>query len=276
MTDDLDDIRASLACRFSDPPVVPSGVEVLTWMANRASHRDYTSEPVDDDLVRLLAAVALAAPTKSDLQQRDIVHVTDPELRRRVGALLDGQDWVTAAPAFVVFCANNQRHRLLHEWRGRPFVNDHLDAFFNASVDAAIALSAFVTASEAIGLGCCPVSAIRNHAREVSELLALPRFVFPVAGVALGWPAGPGTIQKRLPLSITLHRDRYGAAALGDEIASYDRMRATDQPYPSQRFAEEYGRSESYGWSEDKARQYSKPERADFGRFVRDKGFNLE
>jgi len=31
-----------------------------------------------------------------------------------------------------------------------------------------------------------------------------------------------------------------------------------------------------YGWSEDKARQYSKPERADFGAFVRAKGFRLD
>ena len=30
------------------------------------------------------------------------------------------------------------------------------------------------------------------------------------------------------------------------------------------------------GWSEDKARQYSKSERADFGVFVRRKGFDLK
>ena len=31
-----------------------------------------------------------------------------------------------------------------------------------------------------------------------------------------------------------------------------------------------------YGWSEDKARQYAEPLRADFGAFVRKKGFNLD
>ena len=30
-----------------------------------------------------------------------------------------------------------------------------------------------------------------------------------------------------------------------------------------------------YGWSEDKARQYGVPQRADFGAFVRKKGFRL-
>jgi nitroreductase/FMN reductase [NAD(P)H] len=31
-----------------------------------------------------------------------------------------------------------------------------------------------------------------------------------------------------------------------------------------------------YGWSEDKARQYAVPERADFGAYVRARGFRLD
>ena len=67
-----------------------------------------------------------------------------------------------------------RRHRLLFEWRGRPFVNDHLDAFFNAAVDSGIVLATFVAAADRAGLGSCPVSAIRNHAAEVSDILGLP------------------------------------------------------------------------------------------------------
>jgi nitroreductase/FMN reductase [NAD(P)H] len=36
------------------------------------------------------------------------------------------------------------------------------------------------------------------------------------------------------------------------------------------------GEAPFYGWSQDKARQYSVSERADFGAFIRDKGFNLD
>ena len=35
-------------------------------------------------------------------------------------------------------------------------------------------------------------------------------------------------------------------------------------------------RAEFYGWSEDKARQYAVPQRADFGAFVRAQGFHLD
>lgn len=227
--------------------------------------------------MRLLAAVALSAPAKSDLQQRDIVIIEDPALRKRVTGLVTGENpWLEKAPAFLVFCGNNRRQRQLHEWRGRTFANDHLDAFFNAAVDAAIVLQAFITAAAASGLGSCPVSAIRNHAQTVSDLLKLPDHVFPVAGLGLGWPAAEGYVTARLPLAATLHVDRFDDSRMRQLVEGYDRRRNAIYPYARQRFVEKYGTQAEYGWSEDKARQYSKPERADFGAFVRRKGFKLD
>lgn len=161
----------------------------------------------------------------------------------------------------------------MHVWRRHSFANDHLDAFFNA----AIALTTFTIAAEAIGLGCCPVSAVRNRAQEVSDLLGLPDYVFPVAGLALGWPAQEASaISPRLPLKTTVHVDRFDKENLRESIDAYDQSRAAVQPYANQRFAADYGGPvERYGWSEDKARQYARPERADFGAFVRRKGFDL-
>jgi nitroreductase/FMN reductase [NAD(P)H] len=231
--------------------------------------------PIDPELVHLLCAVALSAPSKSDLQQRAIIVLEDAAQRQRVTALT-GEAWVAAAPAFLVFCGNNRRQRQIHKWRGRPFANDHLDAFFNAAVDAAIALAAFVAAAEAAGLGCCPISVIRDHAEAVSEILALPDHVFPVAGMTLGWPAEEGRRSLRLPLAATVHRDRFDETAIHERIEAYDRRRAAAQPYARQRAVAAFGLAADYGWSEDKARQYAVSQRADFGAFIRAKGFRLE
>lgn len=274
------DLAALLQHRFGDAPPVPPdtpGREALTRLAGHRSHRAYADRPVDPALIRLVAATALSAPAKSDLQQRDIVILEDPAMRKQVTGLVTGENpWLEKAPAFLVFCGNNRRQRQLHEWRGRPFANDHLDAFFNAAVDAAIVLQAFITAAAAAGLGCCPVSAIRNHAQEVSDLLKLPDHVFPVAGLGVGWPAGEGYVTARLPLAATLHVDRFDDSRVRELVEGYDRRRNAIFPYARQRFVGEYGTQAEYGWSEDKARQYSKPERADFGAFVRRKGFRLD
>jgi nitroreductase len=268
-------VKAALQARFGDAPEVPEAAECLEDMAARGVCRLYRPDPVDPALVRTLAAVALSSPTKSDLQQRDIVVVTDPEIRARLDAIT-GFEWQPAAPVLLVFCANHARQRLCHEMAGVPFANDHLDAFFNAAVDAGIALAAFVAAAERIGLGCCPLSVIRNRAAEVSELLALPDYVVPVAGLTVGWPARPPRIAPRLSLAATVHENRFGGDQ-AEHVRAYDRRRASVQPFPRQRDAERWGGQKAdYGWSDDKARQYADPQRADWGAFVRAKGFSLD
>jgi nitroreductase/FMN reductase [NAD(P)H] len=249
-------------------------------LAERGVIRRFKPEPVPFDLLHRLCALALCAPTKSDLQQRDIVIVDDARLKQRILAPLaegpGGQDWLNDVPALLIFCGNNRRQRLWHERRGKPFANDHLDAFFNASVDAAIALAAFVLAAEAQGLGACPISVIRNRAAAVSELLGLPQHVFPVAGLGVGWPAVAPKQSMRLPLDITVHRNGYRETDVHGAIEGYDRRREAAQPYREQRSVGAFGTSAAYGWSEDKARQYAVPERADFGAYVRARGFRLD
>ncbi len=275
----LDRLKSVLKARFGSAPALaeaPKGVEVLAEMANRRVVRRYADKPLDPALLETLCAVALSAPSKSDLQQADIVIVTDKAQREKLQALIPENPWAAAGPALLVFCGNNRRHRLLFEWRGRPFVNDYLDPFFNAAVDAGIVLATFIAAADRVGLGTCPISQIRNHAAQVAEVLSLPQHVFPVAGLGVGWPSFEGVMSPRLGLDVSIHRDRYDETGLREKVDAYDRRRNETQPYKSQRFVDKFGEDPAYGWSEDKARQYSVPERADFGAFVRAKGFKLD
>jgi len=273
-------IEATLERRFGEPVVVPAELDTLDTLARIAArrvHRRYSPRAVSPALVRLLCAAALCAPTKSDLQQRDIVIVDDPDSRTRIADLLPHMPWVRAAPAFLVFCANGARVRQVAALRARPFPNNHLDLFFNAVGDAAIALATCLHVAESVGLGGCPISEIRNHAETIDRLLALPAQVIPFAGLCIGWPADEGEQSPRLPLTLTVHENRYGAPAdLASDLRHYDRRRETLQPYASQYQPERWGIADEYGWSEQKARQYAVPQRATFGAYVRAKGFRLE
>ncbi|MFK7835298.1 MAG: nitroreductase family protein [Sulfitobacter sp.] len=271
--------QQALTARYSDAPAIqadPEGAALLQSMICRGSCRAFLPDPVPAPLVDLLCATALASPTKSDLQQRDIIVLRCTSQRAQLAKLVGGQAWVADAPMLAVFCGNNRRQRLLHAWHDIPFANDHIDAMFNAAGDAAIALGAFVTAAEAVGLGCCPISAVRNEARAVSDLLRLPDHVFPFAGLALGYPSQDPEIAKRLPLQVTCHTDHYREDGVQAAVEGYDRNRARAQPYAKQRFPETFPDKPLYGWSEDKARQYSAPERADFGAYLRAQGFTLK
>ena len=279
MTEDNKNAHHLIEKRYGETPGILSEggpQELLISMLSRGSCRAFQNRTVPDEVLNLLCATAFAAPTKSDLQQRDIIVVKCPQRRTEIAGLVGGQAWVAQAPTLLVFCGNNRRQRLLHKWHDVPFANDHLDALFNAVADAAIALGAFVTAAEALGLGCCPISAIRNEAKSVSQLLNLPDHVFPFAGLALGYPKHPADISCRLPLSVTYHTDRYTEEGLQDKISGYDARRAKTQPYEKQRFVTTFGEKAPYTWSDDKVRQYSEKERADFGTYIRDIGFKLD
>jgi nitroreductase len=272
-------IEGALAERFGTPVAVDAelpGLDELARIAGHRSHRRYTTRAVDPALLRLLFACALSAPSKSDLQQADVIHVADRGKVARIAELIPDMPWIAQAPVVLVFCGNNRRIRQIGEWRGIPYANDHLDHFMNAAVDAGIVMTTFIRAAEAVGLGCCPISAIRNRPSEVSALLELPDWVFPVAGLTVGWPAEAGRITPRLPLEVTVHVDRFDESGTRENIDAYDRRRHELMPYRKQRHVKLHGVAPFYGWSEDKARQYCVPERADFGAFIRAKRFQLD
>ena len=257
------------------PPDLP-GADELLRMLTHSSHRKWASQAVAPDLLQVLFACALSAPSKSDLQQADIVHVAERSRIKAIADWIPDMPWINDAPVFLVFCANNLRIRQIGQWRDKPFVNDHLDHFMNAAVDAGIVMSQFIRAAEAVGLVTIPISAVRNHADQTSALLGLPDAVFPVAGLCVGYPLESGRIMPRLPLAVTTHVDQFDESGLKDHIDAYDARRHALFPLRRQRHANIYPDAKLNGWSEDKARHYSVEERADFGAFIRNKKFSLK
>jgi len=146
----------------------------------------------------------------------------------------------------------------------------------NAAVDAGIVMAQFIRAAEAVGLVSVPISAVRNHADQTSALLGLPDAVFPVAGLCVGYPFESGRIMPRLPLAVTTHTDQFDESALQDQIDAYDARRHALFPLRRQRHNHIYPDAKLNGWSEDKARHYSVPERDAFGAFIRSKKFSLK
>src|SRR5206468_7963781 len=171
---------------------MPAEGTVAQLLAHR-THRRYTGAPVPDEVLEIALAAALSAPSKSDLQQVAIIVVRDRAVQETIGGWIPEMPWIARAPLFMVFCGDNRRlRRVAAELTARPFPNDTLDMFMNAAVDAGMGLLSFITAAEALGLGCCPISVVRNHVEKMAELLELPPAVFPVAGLCVGYPAQTG------------------------------------------------------------------------------------
>ena len=183
-TDSVDEaaaLRGVLAARFGhavDLPEGMSGVAELLRIASHVSHRAWSTAPVPPALVKLLAACALSAPSKSFLQQADLIDVRDPARRAAIHALVPNMPWMADAPALLIFCANGRRFKRLFERRAQAFANDHLDSFFNPTVDAALVMMNFIHAASAAGLVSCPISMIRNKPDLLAKVLDIPRRLY--------------------------------------------------------------------------------------------------
>ena len=250
------------------------------WMRQvllRRTHRRYSDRAVPESLVRLLLAAAFSASSKSDFQQASVLWLKDRARRDRLAALFPDMPWIGTAPVFLVFLGDARRLEQLGTMRGHHVPNGALEGFFNATVDAALALQTCILAAETLGLGTCPISVLRNHIAAVGEILELPDKVFPVAGLCLGYPAQTGFVSMRLPLDATVHVDRYGESGLAAAVDDYDRRRdARHSIKDRQRAPERFGTAEFYGWSEDKARQAMSPEGLGFAAWLKAHGFTLD
>ncbi len=253
------------------------GATLATMLSHRIC-RQYAPQPLDDDLLSLLLSAAFSTPSKSDLQQCSVIVVDDPARRAAIAQLIPTMPWIAEAARFLIFCGDSHRIRGVSHRNGLPFENDHLDAFLNAAGDAAMHLSSFVWAAESIGLGTCPISVVRNHIEEVAAIVELPDHVFPFAGLCVGWPQRLRPLSPRLPLTVTVHRDRYHDAQTPALIAEYDVARLDGREVPAQHQldVERWGVADSYGWSTEKARMVARRERDQLASFLRQRGFNLD
>jgi FMN reductase [NAD(P)H] len=269
--------ESELRARFGFEVDLGGEVPEDPWLKQlllRRTQRRYSDRAVPDAMVGLLLAAAFSASSKSDFQQASVIWLKDRARRDRLAALFPDMPWIGNAPVFLVFVGDARR---LERLSPHPVENGTLEGFFNATVDAALALQTCILAAEALGLGTCPISVLRNHIAAVAEILALPDKVFPVAGLCLGYPAQPGFISMRLPPDATVHRDRYDESVLTASVEAYDRRRdARHSIADRQRNPDRFGTAEFYGWSEDKARQAMTPEGVGFAAWLKGHGFTLD
>src|ERR1700730_7584712 len=178
--------EAEWLVRFGDDTGLPQDVPEIAWLRQvlmRRTHRRYADRPVPEPLLRLLLAAAFSTSSKSDFQQASVVRVVERTQRDHLAALVPDMPWIGSAPEFLVFCGDARRLDRLGELRRHTVENGKLERFFNAAIDAALVLQTFVLAAETAGLGCCPISALRNRADQVAAVLCLPYKV-----VAGSWP----------------------------------------------------------------------------------------
>ena len=252
--------------------------ETLKSILSRRSIRKFLNKPISKELLTLLLAAAQSAPSKSNLQQYSILVIQDQNIKNEISNLIGNTKWALTAPIFFLYLADIRRNIKITNDRGYEHKNNNVDTFMNGVIDAALSMQSTICASESLGLGVCPISMIRNIIEEVKVICKLPKGVFPIAGLAVGWPDQKSNVSIRLSQDIVIHFNKYDEKDLIQKINKYDERVFKKDPIPEnkQRHVNLYGVAKKGTWSENISRQLSVPERSNFKKWLNKNGFNLE
>lgn len=257
-----------------DPLLTPT----IEQIHRHASVRSYRPDPVPAVLVEAIVAAGQRASTSSNLQMWSVVAVAGAATRHTLAELCGQQEHIAQAPLFLAWCADLARLERACELRGYSQVTAYVENFLVAAVDTAIAMQNAALAAESLGLGICYIGAIRNRSHEVIDLLGLPRLLFPIAGMTVGWPAAEPALRPRLPLESVLHWERYDSSGYDQALAEYDRAMAATGIYAGRQVPVpgRPGEMEDYGWTEHSARRVSQAHRKHLRDVLENQGFSLK
>ena len=199
--------------------------ETLDTLLSHRSVRNYLPKAVPDSVLHLAIAAAQSAPSSSNLQAWSVIAVKDESRKSRLNTVAGTQRQITQAPLLLIWLADLNRPRNIAAEGGSSAEGlDYVESFLLGVIDAALAAQNAVSALESLGLGTCYIGAIRNDPEVVARELELPKGVFPVFGLTVGYPdpAVPAGIKPRLPQSTVLHHERYDTTPRSDDLRDYN------------------------------------------------------
>ncbi|MCU0498388.1 MAG: NADPH-dependent oxidoreductase [Anaerolineae bacterium] len=242
--------------------------ETIDTLNRRVSIREFSEDPLYDDTVVTILNAARRTSTSSNTQSYSFVVVRDPQSKQKLAHLAGNQQYIETCPVFVAVCADLYRLAHAAQMHGADLAIN-LELSMVAIVDAAIAGQSAALAAESLGLGTVMIGGMRNHPHEVAEVLGLPRGVFVVYGLCMGWyETRPPARKPRLPEESVIHFEHYlpvDHATLTD----YDQQLAAH-------YRKEGRKTSDAAWTEVIAQKFGKFNREHLRGFLEDWGYVLD
>ena len=184
--------------------------------------RNFTSDPVDPDVVAHIVDLARRGPSAGFTQGQYFVVVTEASTRRAVAELANeaayvaaGLDpWISSAPVHVVVCTSeadyHRRYRESDKLRRDGTEIEWPVPYWWVDAGAALMTMLLAAVDEGLAAGFFGVHRLDG----LAELIGLPSDVVPIGVVTIGH-AAPDHRSRSLdrgwkPFEAVVHRERWG------------------------------------------------------------------
>ena len=176
---------------------------------NRKTIRKYSDKIVNNELLYRLLEEAEHTPTMGNLQLYSVVITRSKDGKEALAPAHFNQPMVTEAPVVLTICADFRRTSIWAENRKATPGYDNYLSFMNASTDALLYTQSLCNLAEEEGLGTCYLGTTIYMPQMIIDTLKLPKLVFPIATITLGWPDEEPNMSDRLPISAIIHDEHY-------------------------------------------------------------------
>ncbi|MGM0898887.1 MAG: oxygen-insensitive NADPH nitroreductase [Bacillota bacterium] len=242
---------------------------VIELMKSHASVRSYKDQQLTREQVSELIEAAQYAATSHFVQAYSIVWVTDEDKRKRLGELSKNPKQMEGAGAVFLMCADYNRLGHAVRMQGEEIVFDQAENLLVAVTDVGLLAQNLALAAESKGYGICYIGGVRNNMEEISELVGLPKGVFPVYGLTVGVPDEANEVKPRLPVEAILHENNYDEAKYAELLPAYD---DTITEY----YAGRTSNQKMATWSEQMAKFLKKPHRPEIKEVLAKRGYSFK
>lgn len=246
--------------------------EMIKKQLNHRTIREFKDKEIPRDVFDTLLKVAQRTATSTGMQQSSIIRVTDQRLKEAIAEVCN-QDYVARAPELLIFIVDIHRnYQIALEQGVEPKTAGDMDRFFQGFTDAVLAAQNLLNAAEAMDLGAVYLGSILNDYWRISELLELPKYTFPVLGMALGYPNQDPQLKPRMDMRLRVFENKYRKLDnYMAEIEDYDKEMQTyydlrQDNKPSDKFSSQV--IDQFNSVNEKRRNVFKA--------IKDQGFNVD
>ena len=176
---------------------------------NRRTIRKYKKQDIDSDLLNDLLNTACRASTTGNMQLYSVIVTKEAEVKEKLSPAHYNQPMVKEAPVILTFCADFNRFTKWCEQRNAVPGYSNFQSFMNATIDALLVAQTFCILAEDEGLGICYIGTTTYNPDAIIDILQLPKLVFPVATITVGYPEAYPLQVDRLPLAGIIHNETY-------------------------------------------------------------------
>lgn len=194
-------------------------MEIESFFKNRRTIRRYSSQEVDDELLKNIIEQASHAPTTGNMQLYSLVVTRSKEGKEKLSPAHFNQPSVVGSSVVLTFCADFNRFEKWCDISNAIPGYRNFQSFLTAFLDTAIFAQQFCTIAEMYGLGCCYLGTTTYNAPQIAEVLNLPDRVVPVTTLTVGYPEGDVALSDRIPINAIIHNECYSDYSK-DEIRS--------------------------------------------------------